>query len=354
MNKRLVLDMAPTERNGRNSEGSFLRAPNGDILFAYSHYNSSEFWDHDPCDIYMIRSSDEGESWSEPVCLAKARDFGVDNIMSVSGMTLSDGRLCFFFLVKDLRGGLHTTIGRVVSEDGFRFEPKTCACKFGRGYYVINNDRFIRLADGRIAAPAARHGESLLDQQDMNAEAVCLYSEDEGESFTIAASRVTLTESINQCCGMQEPGILELRSSVIWMWARTLLGRQYQCYSLDAMAHFTPPEPSVFTSPWSPMSVYYDREEGNMYAVYNPIPDYNGRDSKASRTPLVLRKSSDDGKNWGNLHVIEDDPNRGYCYTAMFKTRDNHLLCGYCRGHVVEDNDRLNRLGIMKIELPVE
>lgn len=354
MEKRLVLDMAPTAENGRNSEGSFLRAPNGDILFAYSHYNSAEFWDHDPCDIYMVRSCDEGETWSEPVCLARAEEFGVGNIMSVSGMTLSDGRLCFFFLVKDTRGGLHTTIGRVVSSDGIHFEAKKCDCKFGRGYYVINNDRFIRLSDGRIACPAARHGESLFDQQDMNAEAVCLYSEDEGESFTIASSRVTMTASQNQHCGMQEPGILELKNGAIWMWARTAIGYQYQCYSLDGMSRFTPLEPSVFTSPWSPMSVYRDRDDDSLYAVYNPIPDYNGRNSKASRTPLVIRRSTDDGKSWGDLHVIEDDPMRGYCYTAVFKTGDGHLLCGYCRGHVAHDKDRLNRLGIMKIRLPIE
>ena len=52
--------------------------------------------------------------------------------------------------------------------------------------------------------------------------------------------------------------------------------------------------------------------------------------------------------------MIEDDPMRGYCYTAVFKTGDGHLLCGYCRGHVAHDKDRLNRLGIMKIRLPIE
>jgi hypothetical protein len=84
--------------------------------------------------------------------------------------------------------------------------------------------------------------------------------------------------------------------------------------------------------------------------VYNPIPQYNGRQSRVGgRTPLVIRKSTDDGRTWGPLNVIEDDDDRGYCYTGIFHTNDGHLLCAYCRG--TADEGILNRLGIMKIKL---
>ena len=66
-----------------------------------------------PCDIYMISSADEGETWSEPVCLARAADFGVSNIMSVSGIHLLDGRLCFFFLIKENDIIRSSSLGRV-------------------------------------------------------------------------------------------------------------------------------------------------------------------------------------------------------------------------------------------------
>ena len=46
MNTALVCDIAPKENNPRNSEGSFLRAPNGDILFAYSQYSGNDWNDH--------------------------------------------------------------------------------------------------------------------------------------------------------------------------------------------------------------------------------------------------------------------------------------------------------------------
>lgn len=357
MEKRLVLNIDPTEQNGRNSEGSFLRAPDGDILFAYSRYNSAQGDDHAPCDIYMMRSSDEGETWGSPVCIAKATDFGVHNLMSVSGMTLKDGRLCFFFLIKEDRNPpyTYTSIGRTVSTDGIHFQASRSEFRVGQGYYVINNDRFIRLADGRIAAPAGLHVEHYGDSYaslDMSGEPVCFVSEDEGSSFCQTKARIALTGRIAREAGMQEPGIIQQKNGVVRLWARTSLHCQYECYSMDAMESFTPPEPSEFTSPTSPLSMYRGPEE-ELYAVYNPIPAYNGRFQNmrwdSQRTPWVIRKSRDDGRTWGPVNVIEDDENRGYCYGAMFHTRDGHLLCAYCRGTVEEGI--LNRLGIMKIRL---
>jgi hypothetical protein len=90
--------------------------------------------------------------------------------------------------------------------------------------------------------------------------------------------------------------------------------------------------------------------EDELYAVYNPIPEYNGRQSRVGgRTPLVIRKSIDDGHTWGPVNVIEDEDNRGYCYTGMFHTKDGYLLCAYNRGNVEEDMQ--GRLGMMKIKM---
>ena len=69
-----------------------------------------------------------------------------------------------------------------------------------------------------------------------------------------------------------------------------------------------------------------------------------------SRSPMVLRKSMDEGKTWGPLNVVGDDPDRGYSYPAMFFTRDRRLLVGYCRGNETDGNT-LCRLGICEIEL---
>ena len=93
--------------------------------------------------------------------------------------------------------------------------------------------------------------------------------------------------------------------------------------------------------------------DGVTYTVYNPIPSYNGMISAPGtrdRILLVIRKSTDDGHTFGELNVIENDPTRGYCYTAIFKTNDGHLLIGYCRGDAADGNT-LCRIGIAKIEI---
>lgn len=240
LNHRLVYNLPSTPESGRNSEGSFLRAPDGAILFAYSHYNTASTYDHSPCDIAMIRSEDEGEHWSEPVTIARAADFGVSNIMSVSGMTLTDGRSCFFFIVKSDSDG-SSWLGRAVSDDGIHFITSKCGAKnVQRAFYVFNNDRFIRLSDGRIAVAAAKYNCSASIEENQScfeanrcAEPVCFVSEDDGETFTSTKARIHLSGRLAQTYGMEEPGIIELSGNIIWLWARTTL-----CYQAINMSAF--------------------------------------------------------------------------------------------------------------------
>lgn len=58
-----------------------------------------------------------------------------------------------------------------------------------------------------------------------------------------------------------------------------------------------------------------------------PNPIGNGR------TPLVLMHSFDNGQSWDapNSVMLVQDPNRGYCYTAIQFLPDRMLL-GYCFG----------------------
>ncbi len=355
MKSRLVCSLLPGGENGRNSEGDFLRAPNGEIWFAYSRFISADSADDGPSDVYMIRSADEGETWSKPQCIARAGDFGTWNIMSVSAMPLADGTPCFYFLIKEMDGS--AGIGRAVW-NGEGFITKRCLLDLPAGYFVINNQRFIRLKNGRIMVPIARHENGpLMDSPEQtlkagyvwlrvydkyeavnfNSTVYLLASDDDGASFQMTDARITLTGSRSF---LQEPGVLELKDGTIWLWARTALGCQYQCFSKDGGASFSDPEPTIFTSPLSPMSVYRTLDQ-TIWAVYNPDPEQR-------RTPFVLRSSVDEGATWSDPVILEEDPDRGYCYTAMFETRDEALLLAYCRGRT--EQGMLNETGIMKIE----
>ena len=53
MKTRIVHQIPPSENNPRNSEGAFIRAKNGDILFAYSRYKGDSVHDHAACDTIL-------------------------------------------------------------------------------------------------------------------------------------------------------------------------------------------------------------------------------------------------------------------------------------------------------------
>ena len=349
---KLVWDKRPTDTNARNSEGAFIRQPDGAVLFAYSCYNGDDHRDNASCDIAVIRSFDEGESWSEPEIIVRADAFGVQNIMSVSTIVQKDGAVGVYFLIKENLG--NNTIGRAISKDGYTFTAERCVMDAPLSGYVINNDRFIRLQNGQIATAAAMHAfySDSSGRIDPFATSVAFLSDDDGKTFTIANPRLTVSKTTPDKRGMIEPGLIQHADGTVRLWARTRECWQYEAFSRDNLNTFTAPCASVFTSPDAPMQM--KAHDSITYAVYNPIPQYNARaESRAGwgRTPLVVRKSTDDGKTWGVPIVIEDDPQRGFCYPAVFFTKDNAMLCGYCRGGANEETTCLQRLGIMKIGL---
>ena len=123
---------------------------------------------------------------------------------------------------------------------------------------------------------------------------------------------------------------------------------------MDGGNHWTEAQPSRFTSPESPMNVRRNPFTGDLYAVWNPIPAYNGRKLRfgLDRTPLVWAVSKDDGATWSDCSIIENDTTGqyGYCYPAIFFTDDGYMMCAYCAGSLAEGGC-LNRLTIQKIAI---
>lgn len=346
---KLVWDKTPTIGNGRNSEGSFIRIPDGSIMFAYSRYTSNTSGDHDACDIAVIRSYDEGETWTKPEVIVTAERFGVTNIMSVSCLYQKDGSIGVYFLIKE--NDKSSSFGRAISKDGKEFIPERISHDGHPAYYVLNNDRIERFSDGRLVFSAALH-LSRNGKYDESSIALIFVSEDDGKTFRTLPHWFALPIVDSGCRGMQEPGVLEHKDGSVRLWARTRHDSQFESYSYDNMETFTWPKPSFFTSPNSPMEMARNEETGVLYAIYNPYPRTLLADKGISegRTPLIIRKSLDDGKTWSYPFIVEDDPNRGYCYPAVFFTKDQSMLCAYCRGGK-EDGRCLARLGIMKISL---
>ncbi len=280
------------------------------------------------------------------------------NVMSVSLLRMENGDLGLFYLIKRTPTENVLMLSRSADEGKSFYKHTECTPKGRPGYYVVNNDRVERLQSGRLIVPAAFHrGGYCSDKSTLvyidGRSFVCLwYSDDDGETWH--ESRETVYPNFTHTqTGFQEPGIIELKNGVLWGYARTDMMYQYEFFSMDGGQKWTSAQPSRFTSPPSPMKIKRNPHTGDLYAVWNPIPNYNGRyTSKAGwgRTPLVYAVSENDGMSWSDQRIIENEEERGYCYPAIFFTKDHAMLLAYCSGGL-QEKSCLARLTIRKVKL---
>ncbi|MCR5485315.1 MAG: glycoside hydrolase [Clostridiales bacterium] len=355
MKDHTVLSLSPDEKYPRHSEGAFLRLKNGDILFIYSRFKNSND-DDGPSDLVKLVSHDEGESWEEAGVAVSADMYNVQNVMSVSLMRMQNGDVGLFYLVKSSPSVNKIMLSRSKDEGKTFCSHSECTYFDREGYYVLNNDRAIRLISGRIILPLSFHrtccGElGPFVHFDGRAVGYFLCSDDDGETWFESDDAVFPPFSGSNS-GLQEAGAEEIRDGVVLGYFRTDMMYQYESFSIDGGMHWTAAQPSRFTSPCSPMKIKKNPFNDKFYAVWNPIPSFNGRKTPPGvwgRTPIVWAES-DDGLSFGEYKIIEDREDHGYCYPALFFTNDNAMLVAYCAGNE-EDGGCLCRLNIRKIAL---
>lgn len=347
----IVHELPPGVGNPRNSEGAFIETSEG-LLFCYSAFIGTSDSDHAVADIRCIRSHDEGLTWSEPETLITCEQHKALNIMSVSLLALDQGKIGMFYLVRKTWGDMRLWLRESV--DGGHTWSQARPCMPRVGYFVVNNDRVVRLSSGRILVPAAEHiptfhGEGRPDYSP--ALSTFFYSDDEGLTWQECAAPLCVCGA-RSATGLQEPGVVELRDGMVYAWARTDLSRQYQSLSKDGGHNWTAPGPSPFVSPVSPLSMKR-LTDGRLLALWNPVPDYLTKDfhpRTGGRCPLIAAVSQDDGQHWAGPLVLEDNPRGGYCYTAIHQIGDAVLLA-YCAGDVDHDVACLNKLRIKRLML---
>ena len=338
-----VLFLAAKESVKRNGEGAFIRLKNGMIMYAFTSFYGGEK-DDDYATVCAVYSSDEGETWSGTRELLRPSD-GDDNIMSVSLLRMLNGDLGLFFLRKR---GEDCRLNLVRSKDeGETWEGCVECCD--EGYYVVNNDRVIRLQNGSILFPANRH----VKPDSSYSVQYVFRSDDDGRTWYQQGDAVR-HPFINSSSGLQESGLFQYDDGTLWAFARTRSGSQFMMFSDDEGKNWSEPYGSeLFTGPDSPMQV---KTCGPCtVAVFNPKPRYLGRieleenetgKKLRARTPLVCAVSYDGGRTFESSYLLEDDPSNAYCYPALFEG-DRYFLAAYY--HSNDTGDCLNSLKIIKV-----
>ena len=334
---RPALVLEPGPGNPRNSEGDFVALKDGRILFVYTHFTGGG--DDDATAHLAGRfSSDGGRTWTleDTVLVPNVAKY---NTMSVSLLRLESGAIAFFYLRKETPGDCRLYLRYSTDEAKSWTEPKVCMDVVGS--FVVNNDRVIQLANGRLVIPAARHS---LPGEDFRprAEAMCFLSDDDGQTWR--ASTTVIEPPAGSKTGLQEPGVIELKDGRLMMLCRTDLGSQYRAYSSDGGDTWTTAEATDILSPVSPATFERIPSTGDILLVWNNHKDI-APNLQEKRTPLTLALSHDEGMTWQVVRNIEENPEGWYCYTAM-EIVDDHVLLGYCAGDTTIGG--LNRTKIVR------
>ena len=332
-----VCDYVYSEENTKNNLICFWDMPDGRIAHcvARSHGSGSKHGvDFMTMGAEIAFSADNGRNWTEPVPIALPDPLvtpGIENAIA--------GDLCLNTVLPDGNDGLlvfatlryqnHACATMLMcrTKDFVTFTPWQRTFRQD-GYHVINGDRVIRTKSGRLVIPAARHVYK--DHITYGGETVFFYSDDNGLTWCECDTVGTFPGRVGKRFGLQEPGVCELNDGTLWAWARTDAGCQYQQFSEDDGKTWSAPEPSLFRSPLSPMTVKRARD-GRLIAVWNPIPGMWNHKTGPDwflRTPIVISASSDEGQTWTPYCVMDDAPEGNYCYSTIYPGED-YLLVSY-------------------------
>lgn len=353
MQSALVLTLPARPGNPRNSEGSFVTLSDGRILYAWSRYTGENWGDHCSADIAGCCSNDGGHTWGPHQILVPNE--GRCNVMSVTLLRLQDGRIALFYLqknsVRDCRLRLR------FSADEAQTWSDPVLCQPGPGYFVTNNDRVVQLRCGRLLVAAGYHralspGAAIDGGITMFSEACFFWSDDAGATWREGSQRLRIAAEIES--GLQEPGVIERSDGSLYGWARTTDGWQWEFESRDRGETWSPPRRSCFAAPCSPLSLKTIAPGPRWLTVWNdpavPVTPETAfaKNSSWGRTPLALATSRDEGRTWSKPVLLEDDPERGFCYIAIHPVGDAVLLAYCCggRGSAVLQDSCIRRVRI--------
>lgn len=310
------------------------RLANGDWLVAFSRSIERRPFLHPPSDPHfinvLVRSSDEGRTWTEPRVVPNYDWYGVETPgitqLSTGEVLLNQWRYRWYplELARKLWSGGEEIF---VSTDGHRWGPARTEADWERhpfpyaraddGAYVhVSEDNghtwdlTVRLevepyrdAFSPSGAIELEDGDVLLalGGRDHDSHSVCFVvrSRDRGRSWDRPVQAARVSDLV-----FSEPSVVATPEVRLLLFAREeLTGYIYQCESSDGGRTWSRPEPLPF---WGYPTHSTCLADGRIVIVY-------GR----RKEPFGIRAavSEDGGRSWGSEFVIRDDlpsPNLGY------------------------------------------
>lgn len=328
---------AVNDENPRNGEGTFIRLNNGDILFAYSRFSGKSCDDHDPSDIAGFISTDEGETWSEPKILLKHDDQSM-NYMCPSFIRLSNGDVGLIYLRKfSKNNAVHSTVQIVRSADEGETWSEPVDVTDSDTYYVIENEHAVRLTNGRILMPTNPRGVTMRmfasdddgytwtalsdiyhlphpGHYSQGIQETVVYQEESGRIRAFSRSELLCQYE----CYSDDNG-------ETWhdFFPNTFFASPLSPMMIKRVGELT-------IAVWNPLANIVTREivQGTMGRTPLVLA-VSKNDGKEFTNPMDSSVIYGHQKYTDKIYYIEDDPKNGYCYPAIFDGGDYILVCYY-------------------------
>ena len=300
----------------------YVRTPSGVERTVYD--KTGQTGDDLPCQISACLSRDRGRTWSEKFILQE--NVWWWNVKHPNLIRSPNGELIFFMTVWE--GNKARNIFMKRSSDNGETWSKPCQIS-EPGWYCNNNDHIVRLSSGRILLPA--HGRAGLEWRGGKNEAgdfetvihsFVYYSDDEFKTWKISDNTMTAPGR-----GCHEPSIVELRDGRLLCFLRTTLGRIYKSYSEDQGVTWSEPVTTDLKAPDSPPLLSRIPSTGDLLLLWNHVESH----SNWPRIPLASAISRDEGESWTHIQNIDDRMHRDAAYAAVTFVADEALVTYYSR-----------------------
>ena len=268
-----IVGYVPTNwKNSRNSEGCFIRRKDGAILYAWSNYHSGGD-DDSPCEIGCLVSRDEGETWGERfflyhnsgrdniMCPSLMRMHNGDMGLFFIHRNAAERTGCDFLEVAQTWFVRSSDEGETWSEPIVITPPDL--------YFVFENGHAVMLKSGRILVPVAFHGGRPFKG---HASTAYFMSDDDGRTWYEADKRYEGVPEPWSDSGLQEPMSFETADGVIRTFSRTDLFYQYESDSFDGGKTWRKPRRTRMPNNNSGADCDKD-EKGRLWLVCNPVAE---------------------------------------------------------------------------------
>lgn len=296
----------------RGMPGDIIQLKDGRLLLSYTH---------DRIGVCGRMSADEGGTWSEEFLLVgnpKPPAPGgyfchpsflrkLDGSLVISYIYVAEGALPYY----------GQNYFKVSEDEGESWTEQFILTPYP-GYVIMHNAKFLRLASGRLLAPA-EYKKRMPSTEDHRGYVVRIFfSDDDGHSWRISRNDVDMNPH-----EAQEPHVVELRDGRVMTIFRTYSGWLGRAYSADGGETWSAgemvedlPLPTVTGA----VTVSRIPKTGDLLLIQIT----GGRDGK--RAPLTAKISRDEGETWSKGRDIGADPDDDYGYQSVMFLDDVAII----------------------------